>query len=418
MTESFESKSGAPVRIVIFGAGNRASKYLRYILDNPDKVHLVGIVENNSLRCHRMARAAGVPEKACFSDWDSFFDARIEADAVLICLPENIHYEPAIKALQAGYNILLEKPIAPDEEQCRAIASEAASRGLIAGVCHVLRYHPYFKKIKEIVDSGRLGEIVNITHRASVGVDRTTHGFVRGQWNREKSTNPMFISKCCHDVDFIVWLTGSRARRVSSFGSLRHFRSENAPTGSASRCIDCSVEKDCPFSAVDLYRNRRDWISNFDVKDGETLESVIERELAEGPQGRCVYHCDNDVVDHQIVSLEMDNDVTVNMSMDCFTLRDNRQTHICLTHGEIYGDERRIEVYTFRGGLKEVYDFSRLEGKPYHAGADLRVVEDFINAVADSNHKILTDIADSLESHQICFDAEKSRRTSQMITRS
>lgn len=417
MTEPIESKSRGPVRIVIFGAGNRASKYLRYILDNPDKVKLVGIVESNTLRCHRMALTAGVSEKSCFSDFDSFFASKVDADAVLICLPENIHYEPAIKALRAGYNILLEKPIAPTIEECRAIADEAVTRGLIAGVCHVLRYHPYFEKIKEIVDSGRLGEIVSITHRASVGVDRTTHGFVRGQWNREKLTNPMFISKCCHDVDFIVWLTGSRARRVSSFGSLRHFRSECAPEGSAARCIDCSIEKGCPFSAVDLYRNRRDWISNFDVKEGETIDIVIERELAEGRQGRCVYHCDNDVVDHQIVSIEMENDVTVNLSMDCFTLRDNRQTHICLTHGEIYGDEHRIEVYTFRGGLKEVYDFARLEGKPYHAGADLRVVEDFIKAIADSEHKILTDIADSLESHQICFDAEKSRRTGTMISR-
>ena len=159
----------------------------------------------------------------------------------------------------------------------------------------------------------------------------------------------MLISKCCHDIDFLLWLTRTRCHKLTSFGSLRWFHSANAPKGSADRCIDCSVENDCPFSAVKLYRERREWIANFDVPEGKTIDDVIEYQLHVGIYGRCVYHCDNDVVDHQIVSMEMESEVTINFSMDVFTLKDNRETHICLTEGEIDGDETTLRVKRFCG---------------------------------------------------------------------
>ena len=409
------NKEQRPVSIVAIGAGNRTNKYLEYVRRNPDKARLIGVVELNDLRRQKVADEFGLDASCCYTDYRDFFRSPLEADAVMICTPENMHFEPAMLAIEAGYHVLLEKPIAQTLEECMAIGEAARRKNVIVSVCHVLRYHPYFIKLKELACSGELGNIISINHCTSVGVDRATHSFVRGLWSREADTNPMLISKCCHDIDFLLWLTKTRCRKITSFGSLRWFRSKNAPEGSAERCIDCKVEAQCPFSAVDLYRIRRDWISNFDIPQGKTIDQVIEDELREGKYGRCIYHCDNDVVDHQIVSMEMDSEVTINFSMDLFTLKDHRKTHICLTEGEIDGNETLLRVRRFRGGAETVYDFSNLSHQPFHAGADLDIVADFIDAIHSEEKYLRTSIDLSVESHRICFEAERSRKEQRMV---
>ena len=409
------NKEQRPVSIVAIGAGNRTNKYLEYVRRNPDKARLIGVVELNDLRRQKVADEFDLDASCCYTDYRDFFRSPLKADAVMICTPENMHFEPAMLAIEAGYHVLLEKPIAQTLEECLAIGEAARRKNVIVSVCHVLRYHPYFIKLKELACSGELGNIISINHCTSVGVDRATHSFVRGLWSREADTNPMLISKCCHDIDFLLWLTKTRCRKITSFGSLRWFRSKNAPEGSAERCVDCKVEAQCPFSAVDLYRVRRDWISNFDIPHGKTIDQVIEDELREGKYGRCIYHCDNDVVDHQIVSMEMDSEVTINFSMDLFTLKDHRKTHICLTEGEIDGNETLLRVRRFRGGAETVYDFSNLSHQPFHAGADLDIVADFIDAIHSEEKYLRTSIDLSVESHRICFEAERSRKEQRMV---
>lgn len=404
-----------PVSIVAIGAGNRTNKYLEYVKRNPDKVKLVGVVELNDIRRRSIATRFGLSDEQCFTDYHAFFQHPALADAVMICTPENMHFEPAMLAIEAGYHILLEKPIAQTLEECVAIGEAAKKKGVLVAVCHVLRHHPYFMKIKELVDSRVLGDIISINHRSAVGVDRSTHGFVRGMWRKEAKTNPMLISKCCHDIDFLLWLTKTRCRKLTSFGSLRWFKRSNAPEGSAERCVDCKIEPRCPFSAIDLYRVRRDWIANFDVPEGKTIDDVIEEQLHQGMYGRCVYCCDNDVVDHQIVSMEMESEVTINFSMDVFTLKDNRETHICLTEGEIDGDETTLRVKRFRGAVEEVYDFSDITGTPFHAGADLNLIADFVDALLEGRGGLATSIERSVESHRICYEAERSRREGQTV---
>lgn len=404
-----------PITIVAIGAGNRTNKYLEYAVRNPGRLKLVGVAERNDIRRHAVAAKFGLTPEQCFADYERFFENPVPADAILIGTPENMHFEPCMKAIEAGYNVLLEKPIAQSLPECCRIAEAARRKGVIVGVCHVLRYHPYFIKIKEIVDSGQLGRIISISHLAAVGLDRTTHGFVRGMWRREEITNPMLISKCCHDIDFLLWLTGAHCRSLSSFGSLRWFRAENAPAGAGRRCLDCAIESACPFSARDLYYVRRDWVANFDVPEGKTLDETILEELRTGMYGRCVYHCDNDVVDHQLLAMEMEGEVTVSLSMEMFTADDFRKTHVRLTGGEIDGDERTLCVRRFRGGDERTYDFSDIVGQPFHAGADLHLIGDFIRALRDPGYPFLTTIEDSIESHRICYDAERSRRTGTTI---
>lgn len=403
------------VSIVAIGAGNRTNKYLEYVKQHPDKAKLVGVVELNEIRRNKIAEKFCLEPSACFTDYHDFFRSSLKVDAVMICTPENMHYEPCMMAIEAGYHVLLEKPIAQTPEECIAIGEAARRKNVIVTVCHVLRYHPYFIKLKELACSGELGNIISINHRTAVGVDRAAHSFVRGPWRKESETNPMLISKCCHDIDFLLWLTKTRCRKLTSFGSLRWFKSTNAPEGSAHRCIDCQVESQCPFSAVDLYRIRRDWIANFDVPQGKNIDEVIEEELKHGLYGRCIYHCDNDVVDHQIVSMEMESEVTINFSMDIFTLEDHRATQIFLTEGEIEGDETQIKVRRFRGGEETIYDFSDIKHKPFHAGADLDLMADFIEAIQTEGKYLRTSIDLSVESHRICFEAERSRKEKRTI---
>lgn len=404
------------VKIVVIGAGNRTNKYLEYAALHPERLKLVGIVEPVEIRRSLVAEKFGVPAEACFSSFDDFFSNPIEADAVLIGTPEDKHYEPCMRAIEAGYHVLLEKPIAQTKQECLDILEASQRKGVVVGVCHVLRFHPYFMKIKEVIDSGELGQIISINHYAEINIDRMTHSYVRGLWNRAKKTNPMLIAKCCHDIDFLLWICGSKCRKVSSFGSLRWFCKENAPEGSAERCIDCKVEQSCPFSAVNLYKERKQWISNFDVPQGLTIDDVIDEELRSGKFGRCVYHCNNDVADHQVVNMELENETTISFVANAFTLNDFRGTHIKMTHGEIDGNETTLRVRKFRGGEEQVYDFSDLCTQPFHAGADLNIVEAFVNSITNAENGVLSsDIASSIESHVVCYEAETSRLNNQTI---
>ena len=358
---------GRPLRMAVIGAGNRANKYLEYARRHPERLQPVAVVDGNELRRNETAERFGLAAERRYADYDAFFARPADADAVLITTPDDVHFDPCMKAIDAGLHVLLEKPIAQRLDECRAIARRARERGVLVGICHVLRYHPYFAKIREIVDSGELGQIISVNHVAAVGIDRTTHSYVRGPWRREETSNPMLLAKCCHDVDFLLWITRSPCRKLSSFGSLRWFRAANAPQTSTERCIDCPVEHDCPYSAVDLYCTRRDWISNFDVPQGRTLDEVLLEELRHGPYGRCIYRCDNDVVDHQLLTMELADETILSLSMDIFTQDDCRRTHIKMTHGEIFGDERKLHVHRFRRGHNRVYDFEELAGHPLRA---------------------------------------------------
>lgn len=404
------------VKIVVIGAGNRTNKYMEYAHRHPERLQLVSVVEPVEIRRRNMAERFGVKMEDCYASLDDFFAAKVEADAVLIGTPEDKHFEPTMRSIDAGYHVLLEKPIAQTKEECLAIQQNAHRQGVVVGVCHVLRFHPYFMKIKQIVDSGALGEIISINHYAEINIDRMTHSYVRGLWSQAKKTNPMLIAKCCHDIDFLLWVAGSKCRRVSSFGSLRWFREERAPEGSAERCIDCKVEAGCPYSAVNLYKERKEWIRNFDVPEGKTIDDVIDEELRTGRFGRCVHRCDNDVVDNQILNMELENGTLISFVVNAFTRNDFRGTHIKLTHGEIDGNETTLRVRRFRDNAERVFDFSDLCSQPFHAGADLNIVEEFVNSITRSADGILSSTIDSsIESHVVCYEAETSRLTGQTI---
>ena len=379
------------VRVAFIGVGNRAGEYLSCL---PEDARAAFLVDPDPVRLAQAAARYGVPANACFADAETFFSARREVDGVIITTPDRLHHKQAAAAIRAGYPVLLEKPAAASQEEFDDLLMESKRSGVPVSVCLVMRYHPYFRRIKEIVDSGEIGRIERIDHTESIGPDRMGHTFVRGLWSRKDLSGPIILSKCSHDADFLLWLAGGRALDVASEGGLTKFDIGHAPAGSALRCLDCPL--DCPYSAVRLYRNRKAWVAGFDVPEGRTLEEIIEEELHSGRYGRCVYRCDNDVNDRQEVRIRLENGIRLRMQLDGVSLEEGRRTVIQGSEGTLRAQGVTLEV----NGRTE--DFSALADAPLHAGADRLLVEDFIDSLR-TGHPTAAPLSTTREAHRICF---------------
>ena len=341
-----------PVTCIIIGAGQRGRIYANYAETNPDEWKVIGVAEPSDLRKGQVVETHGISDENQFSDWKKVFDRPKFADVVVIATSDNLHYEPAIAALEKGYDLLLEKPVAQSIEQCLEILRVAKENDCMVTVAHVLRYTPYFRKMKDIIGSGAIGDLVSVQHMEPIEHEQFAQAYVRGNWGNTEFSNPVLLSKSCHDLDILRWVTGKRCERVSSFGSLHLFKKENAPAHAPKRCTEgCPVEESCPYSALKTFVERKayPWVGYLNVED-ETNDEMILEKLKTGPYGRCVYHCDNDVVDHQVVNMELEGGVTVAFSMEAFTSYHYRRTRIMGTMGDIVGDGHELKTTSFLTG--------------------------------------------------------------------
>lgn len=402
------------VTLAVVGAGSRGTSYARHAVESGG-ARVVAVADPLE------SRRARHPGAAQYADWRELAALPRQADAVIIATQDADHVEPAVRFAELGYDILLEKPMAVSEDDCRTIVAAAERSDAIFAVCHVLRYTPYTRMLKALLDSGRIGEIVSIQHLEPVGWWHQAHSYVRGNWRRSDESTFMLLAKSCHDLDWLVHLTGRRVAKVSSFGGLKHFRPEHRPEGAADRCLDCAVEDTCPYSAKRLYlplAGRDAWPLNV-VTDDLSERGILEA-LRTGPYGRCVYACDNDVVDHQVVNLEFEGGVTVSFTMTAFTPTLHRQTRVFGTHGSIEGDGERLHVTDFRTGGQESVD-TRPTGDGTagggHGGGDAALVDAFLTAVRTRDRApILSSPSESLHSHLIAWAAERSRLEGVTVT--
>jgi predicted dehydrogenase len=408
-----------PVEAALIGAGGRGiHTFGGYALGNPRDLRFVAVAEPDDERRVRFAAQHQIPAERQYRTWEELLARPQMCEGLVIATMDRLHYAPTIHALDAGYDILLEKPMSPDARECIGMAERAAATGRLLMICHGLRYVPFFATLKRLIDEGQIGRVVSVQHNENVGYFHQAHSFVRGNWRNLEVAAPMILAKCCHDMDMLAWLVGTHCQRVSSFGALTWFRPENAPQGSTARCTDgCAVERQCPFSARRIYQEEHpDW-GTFIALDN-TPENV-QRALEEGPYGRCVYRCDNDVVDHQVVTLEFDGDVTVAFTMCAFTHEIARTIKIMGTDGEIRGhaEQRRIEVRRF--STREVTVIETPESSGGHGGGDWGLMRTFTRLVraADTGERAraLTSAAVSVESHLIALAAEQSRLEKRVI---
>lgn len=414
-----------PVTAIVIGAGSRGSVYASYSGQYPKSLKIVGVADINAVRREQMAQAYDIAPEHQFGDWSEVFCLPKFADAVIIATPDNLHYKPCMQALAAGYDVLLEKPIAQTAKECTDILHQARKYGRLVGVCHVLRYAPYFRALKRVIDEGRVGDIVSMQHLEPVRFHHMAHSYVRGNWHSSKQTTPIIIAKACHDLDIVRWLLGKPCKRVSAFGSLSFFTRKNEPQGAADRCFDCAAEKQCPFSALKIYIREHRYLYVFDAlpKDRAAKDAKIAEYLRTTDYGRCVFRCQNDQCDHYVCNLEFDGPdgtahSTASLQVEALTSYGGRKTRIMGTKGDIVGDMQTFTLTDFLTGKKYVWDedISQLPGYEGHAGGDWGIVKDFVLAVAHHDEKYLSSTIDvSVESHVMGFRAEQARLKSKIV---
>ena len=412
------------VRLIVVGAGSRGAVYAAWVRAHPEVARIVAVAEPRADHREQLARDHDLPSDAVVADWRELVDRPRLADGVVIATPDALHAEPAISFAELGYHLLLEKPMAPSPDDCRRIVAAVERHGVMLAVGHVLRYTRYTEHIKAIIGAGRIGEIASVAHLEPVGYWHQAHSFVRGNWRDQARSAPMLLAKASHDLDWIRYVLGERCVQVSSFGSLQHFHAGARPAGAADRCLDCAVEASCAYSAVKIYLGRvRTGYTGWpvDVLTSDLTETGVTEALRTGPYGRCVYACDNDVVDHQVVAMQFASGATATFTMTGFTRQRDRETRIFGTRGELYGDGSTIEVHDFLTDRTETIRTDvALDGTEHaaagHGGGDARLMARFVAAIATGDRtQILSGPAESLESHLMVFAAEQARRDGRVV---
>lgn len=452
----------ARIEAVLIGAGQRgADAYAPFALQNPDRLRFVAVVEPREARRKQFAEAHGIPASRCFADYDALFALGRIADTAFICTPDQGHLDPARKAMALRYHVLLEKPIATTPEQCAELVALSKQYGVRLSTCHGFRHTRHLKKLRELLDNDAVGEVVNVTHHENVAYYHMAHSYVRGNWRRKDESAPMILAKCCHDFDALNWVLGERVERLSSYGSLKHFRRDRAPKGAPERCTDgCPASDSCPFYAPRFYGSLTPLLDNaaqdspagpmrwgFELTSalaeaihgaGEKLPILrkldlyngwprsvladdptpenIDKAMREGPYGRCVYHTDNDVVDHQVVLMQLASGASVTLTMQGHSAVEERVTVVQGSHGSIAARigiaKSRIELYDHAAGTRHEFDTTggRLDG---HGGSDLTLIEAFVEALARKDYSDHGD--EALEAHLLAFAAEQARVSGQWV---
>ena len=425
IAEKFERLSATPplrvetsreLTAAVLGAGARGRTYAGYGRLFPGTMRVTAVADVNAWRRDAMGAEWDVPAERRFGDFRELLAAGAKgrlADIAIVSLPDHLHWEAGMEAMAQGYDVLLEKPMAQTEEQCRDLLRRQRETGAMAALGHVLRYSPYFRAVKAMLDGGLAGELVNVQHQEPVEWVHMSHSFVRGNWHDSKASTPMIVAKCCHDMDILRWWTGRRCLRVSAEGGLHLFKRENAPAGSAGRCTSCPLENSCRFSATRIYRRGSPWLHVLDLPADFTPEDV-RRKLDTCDYGRCVYRMDNDQPDHIVASLLFEGGVTASFSMDAFAPRGGRRSRLMGTEGYIEGDGTSFSLWRFDSGRRFDWTFKPAGEGDYaqngHSGGDLMLIRDFI-AAADTRDfsKLSSDFGSSVESHLMAFACERSR---------
>ena len=405
--------------VAIAGLGGRGlHTYAKYQEKFPERMKITAIADIDGRKVNYAKEKYNVPEERCFDSAESLLAREKLADVLIIATQDRQHRDHAVKALELGYDLLLEKPVAVTASDCIEIREAAHRAGRTVTVCHVLQYTAFFRKIREIIRSGVIGEPVTVNATENVGYWHQAHSFVRGNWRSREETAPMILAKCCHDLDLLQFFAKSKCKSISSVGDLTYFKPENAPEGSAERCLDCACADDCPYNAKRIYtalweeEGRPDmmWPHCQLTTEFPLNEAVIERALRNGPYGRCVFRCDNDVVDHQITQIAFENGVKASLTMTAFNAEIGRTIKFMGTLGEIVLNEEDdfVAVKPF-GKPQERFGIKALiKGGYGHGGGDAGLVEKLYDVLSGKAENA-TSLEASVESHLMAICAERSR---------
>jgi predicted dehydrogenase len=404
-----------PLRIAVIGAGVRGTSLTRKLSSSKYPTRVVAVAEPDRQRRTAFAQEYALPEDAQFPSWQVFTDSSIDCDAVIIATMDNQHTGPAVACLRRGCHILIEKPLADTFAGCQSIVTTQREAGLVVSVCHSLRFMDAFRRIKQVIDEGDLGQIIHIEHMEAIGHYRFTHNYVRGRWSREEDNAFLLLHKCCHDLDFLAWLVGSQCSRVSSFGSLKYFSPSNAPAGSGKRCLqDCQIAENCPYSALKVYVDADLTDRLIDLGLIETRLDRLEA-VRHGPFGICVWQAGNNVVDHQVVTMEFTNGTTANCTLSGYAARHGRRTAVQGTRAELIFSEADHSI-TIQKFFESESDHIDLPGINTYHPEDQEIVDNWLSKIFDPcSERMNVDASEAMRNLAIVFAAERSRKTGRIV---
>lgn len=400
------------ISCAILGYGNRGSIYADELFATQG-VRIASICDINPENLKRAKEKYSLPEEVCFTDENAFFSQK-RADCIVIATMDKLHVGQVLRALRLGYDILLEKPIATTLEDCDAIEREAAKYDRKILICHVLRYTPFFKKIKELIDRGDLGEITSVSESENIAFVHYWLSFLHGNWHNSGKSSPIILQKCCHDFDIISWLLGKRCEKVSSFGNLKVYKRENVPQDAAKYCCECKEVDTCIYSGIRIMKKQPAWLQGY-YPDVDMTNEEIERILSDkrNPFSGCAFLNDNNVMTDQIVNLWYEGGIPVQHLMSGFSAEGRREITVHAAKGEIFGYMGAEKVKVFYRPFQQqetVFDLSEESNGSNHGGGDKGIIHSFIRYLeTGENRGDLSTLSDSLMSHRIAFAAEKSR---------
>ena len=447
------------VTAILIGAGERgADVFGEYALRFPNEIRFIAVAEPIQERREEFTNKHFIEQKYSYSTWENLLNQDRIADVAVITTQDQMHFEPAILAMKKGYDVLLEKPMATSLEECKGLVKVAEQTGQILQICHVLRFTPFFTRINNLISSGAIGEVVNISLRENVASFHYSHSFARGNWHNRLKSSPMILAKSCHDLDILHWFAQSKSSKISSFGSQNHFGENNAPKGAPMYCIEgCPVSKTCLYNSSRIYldiipllqiaaRSSKGftkliakavlnfpWLKNIPpftkiknysgwpvstISQDMTEEGKIKA-ISETNYGKCVYRIeDHDTVDHQVVNIEFENKITATFTMHGFSHEEGRTLRIDGTTGTIIGEflhsGDKITLYdSISGKRKKIRKTGMLGG---HGGGDDGIMRAFLKSVTGRDRtSIITDAQSSLESHLMAFAADISRLEDRVV---
>lgn len=416
-----------PITAILIGAGGRGTLFADIMARMPEKYKIVGVAEPDGVRRSNIQQMFKLPDEACFESWEQILAQPKMADMAIIATQDDMHYHPALKAIDLGYHLYLEKPIAQNAQECADVANAAKKKGVKVLVCFPMRYAPFFKRVKELVMEGLIGDVISIIHLEAAGNQSFAHNYVRGDYHSEAEASPVLLAKSVHDLDVLQWIIDKPCKRVQSFGGLMHFCPDNAPEGAPVRCIDggCPVADTCVYNCRKLYLDEgslegmrvnvaKGLTAGLVPTDEEVLHALKTRDF-----GLCVYHANNDVVDHQVVNMEFEGGTTVSFSMNAFNSTD-RYIRVFGTKGDIYANrtESEFQVYTFADQKKWTIPVlkpgEQIAGA--HYGGDEKLLLELYEYLQDGYDGFCAgDIDISAKNHLIGFAAEQSRHTGTVV---
>lgn len=411
------------LKIAVLGLGSRGKNYGTHFAKRSD-VQITAVCDKYQSKIDKIKKLWNVPEDKCFTDEDKFFALGKVADCMLIATQDRDHYKHAMKALKLGYDLLLEKPLSPDIEECLDIEEYARKNGRRVLVCHVLRYANYYRKIQQIIQSGVLGEIELIKHDENISYWHFCHSYVRGNWRKEEETSPMLLAKCCHDMDLMYWFTGSKCKSLNSYGDLTYFNAQHKPERAKDNCFDCPHRMTCNFEVEHQYLGRKKLIGRGKKKflwgtyafctssKKKDILNALKNDERASQWARCVFACDNNVVDCQTVNMLMENGTKIVLTANAFNEQDYRHTEIRGSKGVLIADDRgsiiRLNLFGQKPKKIIVNIIPVIKG---HYGGDEGIVKATVGMLTDNHEPDMqyTWIKDTIESHRIVQAAELSR---------